>query len=139
MNPSMTPNHPIPPEAPFTLADADRHANRVDVATVQREAASKAWDAAARFTEDECKMPSPEAFSRARDRYLARESPAPRECVLSDGSVVTVDKGIGGFRRLNRDGFDGSAASWAWATLLNRPTDTGADFDALKSFAERAK
>jgi hypothetical protein len=108
----MTPNHPIPPERiraeaervePFTLADAKRYvvrsspsfeqdivdavnddrkrrASLVDVSAVQREAARKAWDARTAWG---CETSVGESPEQARDRYLAREhpAPAPRECV----------------------------------------------------------
>jgi hypothetical protein len=61
----------------------------------------------------------------------ALEAPAPRECVLSDGSVVTVHDGM--FKWYGST--VGHLTTRNWRDLA----DTGADFDALKQFAERAK
>ena len=154
----MTPNHPIPPER--IRAEAERVVNEfaakntrmaafdsmvwddrcrerflalvaagaslVDVSAVQREAASRAWDAA---LSSKMIPLSPEAL----DRYLAATypAPAPRECVLSDGSVVTVHDGM--FKWYGST--VGHLTTRNWRDLA----DTGADFDALKQFAERAK
>lgn len=160
----MTPNHPIPPER--IRAEAERVVNEfaakntrmaafdsmvwddrcrerflalvaagaslVDVSAVQREAASRAWDARSRWgLGDDSER---EKLSVAeRDRYLAttHPAPAPRECVLSDGSVVTVHDGM--FKRYGST--VGHITTRNWRDLA----DTGADFDALKQFAERAK
>ena len=156
----MTPNHPIPPErirveaervvnglATRKTYNASWHvhhpdnqarfiecveagASLVDVSAVQREAASRAWDAAGDWWQTDGGGLSP---AQARDRYLAREypAPAPRECVLSDGSVVTVHDGM--FKWYGST--VGHLTTRNWRDLA----DTGADFDALKQFAERAK
>lgn len=160
----MTPNHPIPPER--IRAEAERVAREasakhnpaydfdkfyswirkgmvesavagiehgmslVDVSAVQREAASRAWDAAGDWWQTDGGGLSP---AQARDRYLAttHPAPAPRECVLSDGSVVTVHDGM--FKWYGST--VGHLTTRNWRDLA----DTGADFDALKQFAERAK
>jgi len=53
-------------------------ASRVDTTARERAAASKAWDAAMSWA---CTAGS----DMDRDRYLAREYPAPRECVKCEG------------------------------------------------------
>ena len=112
------------------IAGIEHGASVVDVSAVQREAASRAWDAAGDWWQTDGGGLSP---AQARDRYLAREypAPAPRECVLSDGSVVTVHDGM--FK------WYGSTAGHLTTRNWRDLADTGADFDALKQFAERAK
>ena len=100
----------------------------------EREAAKQAWDVAVGWV---CGVPG--AFQDARARYLARTypapAPAPRSVTLSDGSVVTYSRERDEMHRENVDQFNGSCRREFWPGLLNRPTDTGADFDALKRFA----
>lgn len=120
----------------------------VDVSAVQREAARKAIEALCEFraaVETHALMVDGyqglqhgAAGSNAQiraflDPYLAVTYPAhaPRECVLSDGSVVTVHDGM--FKRYGST--VGHITTRNWRDLA----DTGADFDALKQFAERAK
>lgn len=114
------------------IAGIEHGASVVDVSAVQREAASRAWDARSRWgLGDDSER---EKLSVAeRDRYLAttHPAPAPRECVLSDGSVVTVHDGM--FKWYGST--VGHLTTRNWRDLA----DTGADFDALKQFAERAK
>lgn len=57
----------------------------------------------------------------------------PRECVLSDQSVVRLNP-VGEYERSAKGPYMGTTHA-RWPSLLNRDTDTGADFDALKSFA----
>lgn len=110
----------------------------VDTAEVERRAARKAWDAAHEST-----LAPRATWDIFRDAYLAREypAPAPRECVLSDGSVVTRHDDPrhvwgGWWRRAERDATDstGWTGTRTWPELM-RSSDTGADFDALKRFA----
>lgn len=71
------------------------------------------------------------------DHYVARTypAPAPSSVTLSDGSVVTYIRERDEMRRENVDQFNGSCRREFWPGLLNRPTDTGADFETLKAFA----
>lgn len=73
-----------------------------------------------------------------RDGRYPLPTPKPAECRLSDGSVVTFHETTAGscgssFWRTRNDG--GATMNGDWRGLLTRPTDTGADFDALKAFA----
>jgi hypothetical protein len=126
-------------------------ASRVDTAEVERRAARKALAECAawlgkgesqpvRFDEDGRFLLAFERVNAFSDRYIAREypAPAPRECVLSDGSVVIVDVeatkrdtiNTPCLRRGNHTVLVGD-----WIRLLITAHDTGADFDALKRFA----
>ncbi len=129
-------------------------ASRVDTAEVERRAARKALAECAawlgkgesqpvRFDEDGRFLLAFERVNAFSDRYIAREypAPAPRECVLSDGSVVTRHDDPrhvwgGWWRRAERDATDstGWTGTRTWPELM-RSSDTGADFDALKRFA----
>lgn len=71
------------------------------------------------------RWPAPVAPARA---------PSVPEPKLSDGSLVIYERPRDGLRRLNGDGFDGSCDRHHWPSLLNRPTDTGADFDKVKAY-----
>lgn len=74
-------------------------------------------------------------FTRKLRSYLA--APAPRECVLSDGSVVT--RGSDDYyRRCGGTPTFYGLISRHWVEILRAP-DTGDDFEKVKSFAERAK
>lgn len=117
----------------------------VDVSAVQREAARKAWDAAMELARNSDRVLNGFRVVEVgdlwveRDRYLAREhpAPAPRECVLSDGSVVT--RGSDDYyRRCGGQPTVYGLISRHWVEVLRAP-DLGADFDKLKAFAERAK
>lgn len=69
------------------------------------------------------------ALQRHVNDLLRPPTPEPPRVVLSDGSVVRREHG-----RLLR-AYEGSGhVADNWMDLLN-PTDTGADFDALKQFA----
>jgi hypothetical protein len=105
-------------------------ASRVDTAEVERRAASKALVA----------LKAEVYRGTSRDRmamldliteHLQKLWPAPRECVLSDGSVVIVERQ---FERFNRGNGTRYAGLHFWREILD-DTDTGADFDALKRFA----
>ena len=123
-------------------------ASRVDTAEVERRAARKALAECAawlgkgesqpvRFDEDGRFLLAFERVNAFSDRYLAREypAPAPRECVLSDGSVVIVERQ---FERFNRGNGTRYAGLHFWREILD-DTDTGADFDALKRFAAEVR
>lgn len=72
-------------------------------------------------------------WDATRDRYLDREHPLPpRECVLSDGTRVWTDKDGQWFRGKTVAQWD--EMGFSWPAMMN-DTDTGADFDKLKSFA----
>lgn len=116
------------------LVQAGADLARPDLNAGKREAASNGWDAAWRYGTKRIMNASDRA---ARDRYLAREYPETRECVLSDKSVVTR----GSDRMWRRNG--GEPITYAvvhheWRDVL-RDTDTGADFDKLKAFAEAVR
>ena len=130
------------------VAGIEHGMSLVDVSAVQREAARKAIEALCEFraaVETHALMVDGyqglqhgAAGSNAQiraflDPYLAVTYPAhaPRECVLSDGSVVTVHDGM--FKWYGST--VGHLTTRNWRDLA----DTGADFDALKQFAERAK
>jgi len=131
-------------------------ASRVDTAEVERRAARKALAECAawlgkgesqpvRFDEDGRFLLAFERVNAFSDRYLAREypAPAPRECVLSDGSVVTYhpeDRECNWRRDYSRSTTlpPRHVNASQWVDILN-VTDTGADFDALKRFAAEVR
>lgn len=101
----------------------------------QREAASKAWDAAW-----DAVYPHTGPFhlrDTARDRYLAETYPlpAPAGITLSDGATVTYAPQNNRLTRHNTDGFHAECIRDQWQSLLNRPTDTGNDFEKVKAYA----
>ena len=136
---------------PFS-AIAALKAARVDTAEVERRAKYDAltkladeWNNAAfgvsgpHLTLNATLHASARMVLEFRDRECP--APAPRECVLSDGSVVTRHDDPrhvwgGWWRRAERDATDstGWTGTRTWPELM-RSTDTGADFDALKRFA----
>ena len=78
----------------------------------------------------------------ARERYPAPTPPTPPSVTLSDGSVVTWERmsSYAGGVRMQRtpaptDQYRGTHSIEAWRNLLSEPTDTGADFDAVKALA----
>lgn len=107
-------------------------AARVDTAEVERRAVSKA------LTDFALVGPISGISGtviRFRDRYLARvhPAPAPRECVLSDKSVVRCDDDRVEFTRYRPGHLPRVSKPEHWPLLV---TDlNGADFDALKRFA----
>lgn len=108
------------------------------LADAERAAARKAWDAAMTKSHGGA---TALWQARARDEYLAREYPETRECVLSDGSVVTYEapgevsaKPASMFVRRHR----GVQADW-WHDDWRVFAITGADFDKLKAFAEAVR
>ena len=103
--------------------------------TAEREAARKAWDA--RHMWGAGSFGSQHANSaRARDRYLAAEFDAGERVPLSDGSVVwRLPDGAFARGKSVEAGWDDLAEKWP--AILDRPSDTGADFDAVKRLAEQ--
>lgn len=116
--------------------------SRVDTAEVERRAASKAFVAAwkdAAWCSGSRAMEAGESRDRyidaACNTYLAREypAPAPRECVLSDGSVVT--RGSDDYyRRCGGQPTAYGLIARHWVEVLRAP-DTGDDFEKVKAFA----
>lgn len=108
--------------------------------TAEREAAKKAWDAAAerRYGPG---WPLHSSSDKARDAYLAAEFDAGERVTLSDGSVVTrhpTDAECPWRRDYTNSTTRPPRITNAtqWSDLF-MPTDTGADFDAVKRLAQR--
>ena len=104
-----------------------------DAGVREREALTKFAD-----SQDDGSMAGRHAASRAytfRDReYPAPTPPAPPSVPLSDGSVVTGDPMFTIWTR-SWPSLDVPRTCTDWRQLLNQPTDTGADFDAVKALA----
>jgi hypothetical protein len=105
-----------------------------NLAEAERDIARKAWDAATRWM-----GVSTVASWPGRDAYLDREypAPAPEGMTLSDGSVVTRHGAL--LRVLDRDDHDARGTEYSttkWKSILTN-NHTGADFDALKAFAQK--
>jgi hypothetical protein len=70
----------------------------------------------------------------AEVEYGLYPKPIPNVVRLSDGSTVwRLPDGAFGRGKSIEDGWEDIAEQWP--DILNRPADTGADFDALKAFA----
>ena len=103
--------------------------------TAEREAARKAWDAAAerRYGPG---WPIHSSSDKARDAYLAAEFDAGERVTLSDGSVVELDPdGVEFVRRNIARSLPRVAKREHWPLLVSDLT--GADFDAVKRLAQR--
>lgn len=118
-------------------------ASRVDTAEVERrakyEALTDAINNAGPWNHGVSQAEWTNALRYLREYRDRRYAPAPRECVLSDGSVVTrvSEKGGASWRRSYAnvpERLPRRVEATEFPSILN-DYDTGADFDKLKAFA----